>query len=84
MSINFSIKDFELKLIDQKIRCLNKIRSFDMKTLKHNYSYEQELFKTIKLRQLIVDEENNIEQPQQPRIKEILTTLNNSMQIINQ
>ena len=54
-----------------------------MTTLKHYYSYEQELFKTIKLRQFIVNEENNIEQPQQPKIKEILTTLNNSIEIIN-
>ena len=58
MSINFSIKDFDLKIIDQKIRCLNKIRSFDMITLKH--CYEQEIFKTIKLRQFIIDKENNI------------------------
>ena len=60
MSINLSIKDFDLKLIDQKIRCLNKVRSFNMKTLRHYYSYEQELFKTIKSRQFIINEENNI------------------------
>ena len=62
-SQEINIKDFDLKLIDQKIRCLNKVISFDMITLKHNYSYEQELFKTIKSRQLIINEENNIEQP---------------------
>ena len=59
-SQEINIKDFELKLIDQKIRCLNKIRSFDMITLKHYYNYEQKLFKTIKLRKLIINEENNI------------------------
>ena len=79
-----NIKDFDLKLIDQKIRCLNKVRGFNMKTLKHSYSYEQKLFKTIKSRQLIINQENNTEQPQQPKITEILTTLNNSIQVINQ
>ena len=40
-SQKINIKDFDLKLIDQKIRCLNKVRSFDMRTLKYYYSYER-------------------------------------------